>query len=271
MANVIFYRDEKLPFFEIKSCDTKKLSYKKHSHEEYSLALVEKGTSVLWCNGKNIPVNSQSVVFIPSEVLHSCNPDDAQEWKYIMIFIQPEWLQSVLELQKDCHKFEFKIEEPYIIYKQYTQMYRLIKCLTSKVSPLEKETHMITTIDRLLKYENSECVPIDSSVYGGRNLQIIEDYLQDNFSENIKLDTLSQISGLSKYYLIRLFKSKHRIPPHTYQILLRINFAKREIKKQRIISEVAQDAGFYDQSHFTKLFRHYVGATPEVYQKSINL
>lgn len=39
MPEVQFYREEKLPF-EMKVCDTiSDLSYKKHSHEEYSLGL----------------------------------------------------------------------------------------------------------------------------------------------------------------------------------------------------------------------------------------
>ena len=54
-----------------------------------------------------------------------------------------------------------------------------------------------------------------------------------------------------------------------YQMVLRINFAKRELGNRKEPAEVAQEAGFYDQSHFSKAFKSYTGITPEKYQKGI--
>ncbi|UUZ86208.1 helix-turn-helix domain-containing protein [Paenibacillus sp. P26] len=38
--------------------------------------------------------------------------------------------------------------------------------------------------------------------------------------------------------------------------------------QRRPISDVAVDAGFYDQSHFTRMFAHFVGVTPQKYAVS---
>lgn len=176
-----------------------------------------------------------------------------------MIFIQPEWMEAVLE----------KVGQPFILHESNSvQVLQLMRCLTGGSSPLEKETQLIHTLSSLINYSDKVPVAIDSPAYEGRSLRHIKDYLDHHYRENITLDTLSEISGLSKYYLIRLFKEKYHVPPHTYQILLRINFAKREIRKSRSFAEVAQEAGFYDQSHFIKVFKHYVGTTPEIYSKS---
>ncbi|WP_141434518.1 AraC family transcriptional regulator [Bacillus sp. 03113] len=271
MAVVQFYRDKILPFFEIKVCDTKDLFYQKHYHEEYSIGLVEKGTTNFWCNGKNIPIRSKTVVLIPSKMLHSCTPNLSKEWKYKMIFIHPEWLHSALDLYREGNKKESMIDVPFLLNnRMFEQVNHLIKCLTSKTTPLEKESQMIHTIHQLFEYEKCIKIPLKKKMYEGKNLNAIKDYLHGHYKENITLDTLSRLSGLSKYYFLRLFKAKYHVPPHTYQIILRVNFAKKEIKKGRPFTEIAQEAGFYDQSHFIKQFKRYVGTTPEKYCESVN-
>ncbi|WP_221469543.1 helix-turn-helix domain-containing protein [Cohnella nanjingensis] len=58
------------------------------------------------------------------------------------------------------------------------------------------------------------------------------------------------------------------MPPHAYQSLLRVNYAQTQLARRRPIAEAAAEAGFYDQSHFTKAFAGFVGATPLKYAAS---
>ncbi|MFD2878421.1 helix-turn-helix domain-containing protein [Paenibacillus rhizoplanae] len=48
-----------------------------------------------------------------------------------------------------------------------------------------------------------------------------------------------------------------------------MNHAKIQLAKQRPIVDIAAEAGYYDQSHFTKAFSKIVGATPRQYAMSI--
>jgi AraC-like DNA-binding protein len=93
----------------------------------------------------------------------------------------------------------------------------------------------------------------------------IKNYIQDNFLGKISLDELGQLSGLSSYYIIKLFKQKYDITPHAYQISCRMNYAKKEMTKGREIASIAHEIGFYDQSHFTKTFKAYFGVVPQLY------
>jgi len=77
---VQFYRDKDLPF-EIKLSDTiSDLSYKKHSHEEYSLGVVNKGESSFWCEGEVTQIYQKTLVFIPHNIVHACNPNSDKPW-----------------------------------------------------------------------------------------------------------------------------------------------------------------------------------------------
>jgi AraC-like DNA-binding protein len=84
------------------------------------------------------------------------------------------------------------------------------------------------------------------------------------------LQDLVNISGLSKYYLIRKFEQEYGISPHQYLTSLRINHARKIMRRNKNISDVALEAGFYDQSHFTKTFKEHTGITPMKYLNDIS-
>jgi AraC-like DNA-binding protein len=52
------------------------------------------------------------------------------------------------------------------------------------------------------------------------------------------------------------------MPPHEYQVQVRIMKAKTFLRLGRSISETASLVGFVDQSHFTRHFKRLVGITP---------
>ena len=82
------------------------------------------------------------------------------------------------------------------------------------------------------------------------------------------LQELSVRVGISPSHLNRRFGAEVGLPPHRYQLQLRIDAAKARLAAGVPIVQVAADLGFSDQSHFTRLFTRIVGATPAQYQKS---
>ena len=136
-------------------------------------------------------------------------------------------------------------------------------------TPLEKEGIIMLIMAEFLGGIKSKLPVIADCGRLRPNLQKVIKYLQEHFLEKVTLDELEIVSGLNKFYLVRLFKTEYSVPPHAYQTLLRINYAKRQLRQQRRITDIALEVGFFDQSHFTKVFKSYVGATPENYQKSL--
>lgn len=262
---VQFYRDTDLPYFELKQCDTSQLSYKKHAHEEYSLGIVDKGKSSFWYEGKSQEVSPKTIVFIPPDLVHSCNPQQEEQWKYNMLFINATWIDGFMNRKvKSLYPYPvvLNISDPEI----FSMTNIMIENLIQNASPLEKEESIIAIFERIL----SQIDPLPTKMKKELpKLQIVKEYLHDNYFEKITLDQLGQISGINKFYIIRLFKEAFGIPPHMYQTLLRINYAKKQLRKQRPLTEVALETGFFDQSHFSKVFKSHMGITPDRYEKLI--
>lgn len=83
--------------------------------------------------------------------------------------------------------------------------------------------------------------------------------------EELHLDELAAVASLTVFQLIRLFKRVAGLTPHAYVVQLRLDEARRHLRKGMPIAEAAMAAGFYDQSSLTNHFRRAYGITPRQY------
>lgn len=262
VTGVQFYRDNALPFLEIKFCDTKQLSYKKHVHDEYSLGFVETGRSRFWYEGRTDEVFPHSMLLIPPGLVHSCNPLPKGHWSYRMAFIASEWLDGLNEWhQLNCRPqpVQYRLS-PHTALRMARHLF---DALTGLSGPLAKEALLITALEELFHAAPALSKPPAEPV----RLKQVREYILSHFNEKITLDQLAKVSGLNKFGIIRAFNEKYSVPPHTYQNVLRINFAKKALRELKPITDVTYEAGFYDQSHFCKIFKSQTGVTPQRYQK----
>jgi AraC family transcriptional regulator len=96
------------------------------------------------------------------------------------------------------------------------------------------------------------------------------EYLQDTVERKFELTQVAEAAGLSKFYLERLFKQATGFHLHTYATHLRIDRAKQLLSEtSKPLSSIAFDLGFSDQSHFTNVFRKFVGITPRAYRANL--
>ena len=265
MSGITYYRDADVPFFELKAGSADHLSYKKHYHEDFSVGLVEKGASRFWHEGRQVEILPDSLVLIPPGVFHACNPRDRAQWQFKMLFVSPEWLEGISPGEQTP---AWRQGVRCLHGRTYdTLMAKTARCLMDSASPLAKESSVMELCAALCGTGTKS----RRTVGGGgerAGLRQVREYLQEHFLDRVTLAALEAVSGLSKYYIVKLFKKEYGVPPHVYQTMLRVNFAEKELRRRRDLAAVAQDAGFYDQSHFTKTFRSHVGVTPEVYQKA---
>ena len=94
-------------------------------------------------------------------------------------------------------------------------------------------------------------------------------YIEENLSQEITIDDLTEVVHLSKFYFIRLFKRYMGVSPYRYVQITRINRAKELlITTDYRVNEIADMTGFSNATRFTKLFSEMTGTTPTKYRKS---
>ena len=87
-----------------------------------------------------------------------------------------------------------------------------------------------------------------------------------------KFEVAEMASSISmdKFSFIRKFAASFHITPHKYLDSLRVARGCELLSRGKTIGDCAPLVGLYDQSHFTSLFRRYVGVTPAVYKNAGN-
>ncbi len=92
------------------------------------------------------------------------------------------------------------------------------------------------------------------------------DFIQENLGKNVSLAELCRDAEMSKYHFCHLFKRSTGFAPHQYVTRERVRRAQRLLEEHRLsLVEIANELGFSDQSHFTRIFRAAVGVTPSRY------
>lgn len=109
----------------------------------------------------------------------------------------------------------------------------------------------------------------ESGGLGRRPLRLVLDYIHDHLAEDISLDTLAKVAGLSPFHFARLFKRSVGSAPHQYLIRRRVERAKELLLTTSAeIAEVAIQVGFCDQSHLTSHFKRTYGVAPGAFLRS---
>ncbi len=95
-------------------------------------------------------------------------------------------------------------------------------------------------------------------------------YLSSNLKEEINLDYLARHFGFNKSYLIRKFKKEIGMSPINYLINLRLDNAKKLLKRTDYsIQEISYLCGYSDYAFFSTSFKKKFSLSPMEYRKSI--
>jgi AraC-like DNA-binding protein len=92
--------------------------------------------------------------------------------------------------------------------------------------------------------------------------------LRERWNERVSLAELSAGADLSPFELARRFREQTGLPPHAFQLDLRIARARALLAAGHAPAAVAAVCGFADQPHLTRAFKRAVGVTPARYARA---
>lgn len=141
---------------------------------------------------------------------------------------------------------------------------RFHTAVESGATGLEQQARLSACVQQLVRYCSEG--PVDkadaiapTAVVRGR------DFIMDSYNQDISLHDLAAAAGVSSSHLCRAFSARFGLPPHAYQLQVRVARARAMLAHGRAPAEVAHRTGFCDQSHLTRHFPAVLGVTPGQY------
>lgn len=100
----------------------------------------------------------------------------------------------------------------------------------------------------------------------------IINYLMENYEHKISLDQIAHNMYLSPVYISKIFKEETGESPINYLIKIRLEKAKEILTEREggSIKNIANEIGYDDVYHFSKLFKKYFGISPQNYRKTLS-
>jgi AraC family transcriptional regulator len=189
--------------------------------------------------------------------------------------LSPERLRSLAEQEWNASGSTIEIVESYNRdVELWTLGHRLAERLRAPIagSRLFAETLVTQIAIKLLWGYSSLSRPnpnVAEKLADPRLRRVIE-YLHGSFGQEISLDGLAEVAGLSPNYFLHAFKQSSGKTPHRYLTELRIARACELLQDpHRSIVEISLAVGFSSQSHLTTVFRRFLKTTPAAYRQQV--
>lgn len=101
-----------------------------------------------------------------------------------------------------------------------------------------------------------------------KNWNVLENYIEKNLFETIRLEDLAKCVFLNKYTFSRYFKKSTGMTPINYVLMKRIFHSLENIGADTPLKNLAYSYGFTDASHYSKFFKRFIGISPLRYRSS---
>lgn len=92
-------------------------------------------------------------------------------------------------------------------------------------------------------------------------------FLEERYQDNITLDDIAKEVNISRYHLLRVFKSETGKTPFEFLNDIKIQHAKKLlVNKNFNMTEISSLCGFSNASHFSVVFKKKTGSTPSEFK-----
>ena len=180
---------------------------------------------------------------------------------FSVVLIDPSIVSTIAvesNLRPNPHLKEAASFDP----KLYRAFVRFHAALAKQTSLLHRQSLLMNCIGALLSAHGERNIRPFANP-GRRRLQRARDFLEQHSEENVSLDHVATVAGLSRFHFLRSFTREFGIPPHAYQINLRADRVRILLKAGVPLNTI--ESGFSDQSHLIRHFRRAFGVTPGQY------
>ncbi|CAM5258033.1 hypothetical protein SALBM311S_03880 [Streptomyces alboniger] len=239
--------------------------YASHAHEEFSIGVCVDGSEVIAYRGGLLRPGPGSIVVLAPGEIHTGGPAASDGYAYRALYPEPSLLTDGTLGGGVPHFREPLLDDPELA----TALSRAHAELSTCPDPLETESRVPWLLTALAR-RHSTSRPASDTIPGADHIaHAVRDRLADDLLAPPSLADLAADLDMSRYQLLRAFRTTMGIPPYAWLAQYRVHRARGLLESGLKPAEVAGLVGFADQAHLTRWFRRVLGVTPAVYRNSV--
>jgi len=237
-------------------------SFPKHTHDQFGIGVILRGAQMSLSGRGMVDAGPGNVITVNPGEVHDGLPIDDQGRAWRMLYFDPaivlDALSDIFD-EKGVQEFHHPVLADGMAATQFLTLYTLVTSDQTNVA-LAQQSRFFLLIQSLVSGRGmvaSAGVPYA--------LRRVRAQLDDVPADDVTLDDLARVSGLSRFQVLRGFSRLTGLSPHAYLMQRRADRARGLIRQGLALADAAAAAGFADQSHMTRIFSSKYGVTPGAY------
>jgi AraC-like DNA-binding protein len=229
-------------------------AYPMHSHDSWTLLVVDSGTVRYELGRVRHATTTTSVTLLPPDVSHDGRGATEAGFRKRVVYLDRDVIGAGL--------LGSAVDRPAIIDGAlHARVARLHDALATRRDDFEAEGRLAFVTERLRQHlRGSGSAP--EGVRGAGVAVALRELLDSRLVEGLSLGAAAGILHSHPTHLVRAFSAEFGVPPHLYVTGRRVELARRHLLDGMPAAEAATRAGFYDQSHLSRHFKRMHGVTP---------
>lgn len=246
-----------------------------HFHEGYEVLLSLSNTSGSFFVENNLyPLKRGTLLMIKNTVLHHSVADPNIFYERYVLHFTKETLSAISTPQTDLiSKFNrinhcIELNEDELLF--LSSLFEKCSQVESYVfgNDIKRNLFFIELLLKICSFLDEKEPTSTTITTNFVRVKPILDYIKNNISKELTLDSISNHFFISKYHLCRIFKEATGFTIISYIINYRILKARELLRKGVNVQITAELVGFRNYAHFIRSFGKISGISPGRYMKN---
>lgn len=244
-----------------------------HYHDFHKVLIHLSGNTSYSIEGQNFDLQPNDIVFVGAGEVHRPIFHDDSVYERIIIYISKTFLAEYSRDDNDLtYCFRNAMENnSHVLRLNSFKNSPVASSVNKLINNLGKDAYANELLMQVLFLEFmvelnraaiSDQVEYLSTNYAGTKINSIIQYINDNLTSELSVDSISEEFYLSRYYLMHTFKEETGYTVGNYISMKRLSLAQSLIDSGVSIVDASQQSGFGTYSTFLRAYKKTYGTSP---------
>ncbi|MCU0909980.1 MAG: AraC family transcriptional regulator [Rhodobacteraceae bacterium] len=235
-------------------------AFGRHMHDQFGIGVILRGAQTSISGRGLVEAEEGDVITVNPGEVHDGAPLGSGGRKWRMLYFDAELLAGLMPDVAGGSPAAGELAHPVLrdagAASGFLALFRALTDPFGGTTEIEAREALLLLLERLIDPGVARAPDVPQTIALARAR------IDDDPAAQVSLAELAAISGQSEFQLLRGFSRAVGLTPHAYLVQRRLQTARRRIAAGAPLAIAAQEAGFADQSHMTRLFVRTYGMTP---------